>query len=90
MAWKIEYTRTAVRELKSLDRQTVARIHKYLTETVVASEKPRAFGKSLSNNLSMYWRYRVGDYRLICDIQDEVLTVLVVKVGHRRLVYEKS
>lgn len=87
MAWTIEYSRTAAKELKALDRPTAAGIIKYLTEKVIVGGNPRAFGKSLNNNLSMYWRYRVGDYRLICDIRDDILVVLVVKVGHRRSIY---
>ncbi len=88
MAWKIEYSRSAVRELKTHDRQAVVRIQRYLAVNVVRGGNPRAFGKSLSSNLSMYWRYRVGDCRLICDIRDELLTVLVVRVGNRKNIYD--
>ncbi len=84
MNWIINYTATAKKTLQKLERQTANRIMKYVDEM---ASNPRAKGKALSGSLGELWRYRVGDYRIICEIQDEKLTVLVVRVGHRREVY---
>ena len=87
MDWTIEYTATAKRELKKMDRQIAKRILNYLDERVANSKDPRSSGKALTGPLSGLWRYRVGDCRIICEIQDEVLLILVLKVGFRSDVY---
>lgn len=86
--WKIEYDEKVVRELLKIDRKEVMRIKKYLDERIATEEDPRRFGKGLSSNLAGLWRYRIGDYRVIAEIQDERIVVLVVKIGHRSLVYD--
>jgi mRNA interferase RelE/StbE len=86
MAWKIEFARSAAKELGKLDKQVVQRILKFLKERV--EQNPRAVGEPLKGDLSPFWRYRVGDYRLYADIDDNHITVLIVKVGHRKNVYE--
>lgn len=63
------------------------RIKKYLDEKLATDLNPRRFGKSLHGELGGFWRYRVGDYRIICDIQDENIIVLVVDIGHRSKIY---
>lgn len=87
MAWEIELAETAVKQLDDLDRAIQQRITRYLSERLAQAEDPRVLGKALRGQLAEYWRYRVGDYRLVCEIQDEVLTVLVVRIAHRREVY---
>lgn len=88
MGWTISYTETATRQLRKLDRQTARRIVDYMDERVAASDDPRGVGKALTGNTSgTFWRYRVGDYRVICDIQDGALRVLVIQIGNRRAVY---
>lgn len=88
MGWTISYTETATRQLRKLDRQTARRIVDYMDERVAASDDPRGVGKALTGNTSgTFWRYRVGDYRVICDIQDGALRVLVIQIGNRREVY---
>ena len=87
MAWTIEYTDTARTQLRRLDRQTAQRIVDYMDQRVSALENPRALGQALSGPLGGLWRYRVGGYRVICDIQDRALRVLVVRVGRRDTVY---
>ena len=87
MAWTVEYTTAVERALSRLDRQTARRIRDYMRERVAVLDNPRDIGKALTGRWSGYWRYRVGDYRVICDIQDEALRVLVVTVGHRSQVY---
>lgn len=78
----------AARQLQKLDKTTQIRILKFLKHKVAQSNDPRSLGKSLSGSvLGSYTRYRVGDYRIICDIQDSVITVNVLKVGHRKEVY---
>ncbi|MFA7566671.1 MAG: type II toxin-antitoxin system RelE/ParE family toxin [Alkalispirochaeta sp.] len=88
MAWTIEFAKSAEKELSKLDRPVIHRILKYLKERV--SVDPRSVGDPLKGELSKFWRYRVGDYRLYTTIQDAQVTVLVVKVGHRREVYRKK
>ena len=85
MAWKIEFARTAEKELAKLDQQIVRRILRFLNEKVAID--PRSVGSPLKGELSEFWRYRIGDYRLYSSIHDEQVSVLVVRVGHRREVY---
>jgi mRNA interferase RelE/StbE len=88
LAWRIELTETANKQLAKLDKIEAKRIIKFLRERLAVSDNPRNIGKALSGPLSGLWRYRVGDYRLICEIQDGVLCVLVLKIGNRREVYK--
>ena len=88
MAWRIKFTKAADKALQRLDRSVSSRILDEL-ESVSKLEDPRTRGRALRHNLSGLWRYRVGDYRIVCDIEDEVLLVLVVDVAHRREVYKR-
>jgi len=88
LAWRIELTETANQQLAKLDKVEARRITKFLRERLAATDNPRNTGKALSGPLGGLWRYRVGDYRLICEIQDGVLCVLVLKIGNRREVYK--
>jgi len=90
MVWKVKFAHEAEKDLKALDKQYAKKILKYLSERIATSEDPRRFGEPLKANLSGLWKYRVGTYRIICDMQDKVLTVLILRVGHRREVYKKS
>ena len=88
MAWRIELTATAVKQLAKLDKNEAKRITSFLRQRLAVLDDPRTTGKALTGpHLGAYWRYRVGDYRIICDIQDEVLCVLVIEIGNRREVY---
>jgi len=87
LAWTIKYTDTARTLLKKIDKQAARRIVDFMDERVAVMENPRSSGKALTGQLGGLWRYRLGDYRIICDIQDEDLYVLVVKIGNRRDVY---
>ena len=87
MAWRIEYTDTARTQLRKLDRDTARRIINYMDERVAVLDDPRSVGQALTGPLGGLWRYRVGDCRVICDIQDDALRVLVVRVGRRDRVY---
>lgn len=85
MAWTTKYTESSLRQLKRLDKQAAQRVLGYLDERVAVLTDPRAAGKNLVGpKMGSYWRYRIGDIRVICDIQDHALVVLVVEVGHRR------
>lgn len=87
MAWTIDYTNTAKGQLRKLDKPTARRIVDYMDERIAGLEDPRSLGKALTGPLGGLWRYRVGDCRVICDIQDGALRVLVVRLGNRREVY---
>lgn len=89
MAWQIEIRETAQKEIKKLDKQVQAIILRFLRERVAAADDPRQNGKALKGDLGELWRYRVGDYRIICDIQDDIVTVLVLRVRHRKEVYRR-
>ena len=87
MAWTIEYAKSAQRDAKGLDPVIRTRIRQFLEKRLAIHEDPRELGKALQGNANAYWRYRVGDYRILCAIQDQRLVVLVIKVGHRREIY---
>lgn len=87
--WAVEFDDRARRELRKLDPAAQSDILRYLRERIAGSTDPRQFGKPLRMNLAGLWRYRVGDYRLICRIEEHRLVVFVIKVGHRREVYEE-
>ena len=88
MAWRIELTATAAKQIGKLDKSEARRITTFLRQRLGTLEDPRSMGKALSGpQLGAFWRYRVGDYRIICDIQDGALCVLVIEVGNRRAVY---
>ena len=88
MAWKVELDRDAVRELGKLDQQTARRILAFLHGRVATLDDPRSIGEALKGSkLGEFWKYRVGDYRVIARIEDDALRVLVVRVGSRGKVY---
>jgi mRNA interferase RelE/StbE len=88
MAWRVELSTGADRELNKLDAQQARRILKFLHERVAKLDDPRSIGQALrGSRLGEFWKYRVGDYRLICKIEDERLVVLVLHIGHRREIY---
>lgn len=86
MAWRIEYAESSLRALKKMDRPMRQRIYDFLNE-VSRKEDVRSKGKALTGNLGGLWRYRVGDYRIVCDISEDILRILVVRVGHRSQIY---
>jgi mRNA interferase RelE/StbE len=85
MGYRVELTPEAARDLRKLDKQAAIRIQRFLQERVEATDDPRTLGGPLSG--VPYWRYRVGNYRVLADIQDSVVTVLVVEIGHRSVVH---
>ena len=87
MAWQIEFEREAKKELARLDRSAQTHILNYLKNRIATDEDPRRFGAPLRSNLAGLWKYRVGAYRIITEIQDHHITVVVVPIGHRSRVY---
>ena len=88
MKYSVEYTRQAVKDLKKLDRPTAALILGWIEKNLVGCEDPRRHGKGLTANRSGQWRYRVGDYRILADIQEDRIIILVLGVGHRKEIYD--
>ncbi len=87
MAWAIEFVPAAAKELKKLNRQVAARIIKTLEERIATLDDPRDLGSALVGEHAGYWRWRIGDYRVVARIDDERITILVVRDAHRREVY---
>ena len=88
MAWIIKYTESSSKQLKKLDKQIALRVLDYMDERVARLADPRSLGKNLNGpKMGEYWRYRVGDVRVICNILDGQMTVLVIEIGNRREVY---
>jgi mRNA interferase RelE/StbE len=87
LTWTVEWDDRARRELRRLDRQTQRNILRYFSERIATEEDPKRFGRALQHELQGLWRYRIGDYRAICHIEDDHLIVLVLGIGHRRQVY---
>ena len=90
MSYKVEISDDAKKDLKKLDKQTAGMIVAWLRKNIDGCTDPRAHGKGLTSNHSGEWRYRVGDYRVLAEIQDSKVTVLVIEVGHRSTVYKKK
>ncbi|MGB0712572.1 MAG: type II toxin-antitoxin system RelE family toxin [Gammaproteobacteria bacterium] len=87
MAWTIDYTDTARKQLRKLDRAAARRLVDYMEHEVAVLDDPRSRGKGLTGPLGGLWRYRIGDMRVICDIEDGRLCVLVLRLGNRKDVY---
>ena len=89
MVWTIKFKPKAAKQFKKLDKQTQIIIRDFLRKKLQNQKDPKIFGKALTGDLKSFWRYRIGDYRLICDIQDHIITIEVLKIGHRRDVYKQ-
>ena len=88
LTWRIEFQRAAIKQLGRLTKSDANRIVSFLADRISGDDNPRRTGAALQGSeLGNFWRYRVGDYRIICDIQDHKLVVLVVEIGHRREIY---
>jgi mRNA interferase RelE/StbE len=90
LAWRIEFNPQTEKDFKELNQSERKRIFNFLKERVALLEDPRNIGEALSGKeLGHFWKYRVGDYRLICEIRDQEIVILVVRIGHRRDVYKR-
>ncbi len=88
MKYKVQFTQRALKDLKKLDRHTSALILGWIRKNLEGCENPRLYGKGLTANRSGQWRYRVGDYRLLAEIEDDKIIILILNVGHRRDIYD--
>ncbi len=88
MGWTVELSSGAERQLRKLDPDTARRLGNYLRTLVAETTDPRVRGKALTGPMTGLWRYRVGDYRLVCELIDQRLVVLVVRLGHRSRIYD--
>ena len=90
MVWKIEIDKKALKGIAALDKPVQKRIASFLKDKLAKLANPRSIGEALQGELKKFWKYRVGDYRLICSIEDKVVTVLVLRIDHRKKVYKKN
>lgn len=88
LVYKVEYSQEAIRQIKKLDKQISKRILDWLDQRIVNCENPRLWGEALVGEFSVLWKYRIGTFRLICEIKDERLIVIVVELGHRKEIYK--
>ena len=86
--YKVRYTPIAIKQLKKLDKYTQKLIYAWIDKNLQNCENPRIHGKGLVENKSGQWRYRVGDYRIIAEIQEQEVTILIINIGHRRNIYK--
>ncbi len=89
MAWTVEISGSAQKQLAKLDRPAAARILDWLESRLEGAGTPRHFGEALRGELAGLWRYRIGDFRVICEIQDQRLVIHALSIGHRREIYRK-
>lgn len=89
MDWTIKIKKTAEKQITRLEKRVQKRIVNFLKERLLKSDDPRRQGKKLTGNKGDLWRYRVGDYRLICKLKDNELIILLLAVGHRKNIYKK-
>jgi len=88
LKWKIEFDAKAQSELLKLDKEAQRRVVDFLENRLIPRGNPKSLGEPLKGGLAGLWRYRVGDYRLICKIEDKSLTIIALSIGHRREVYK--
>ena len=88
MVWTINYSDRALRALRKMDKQNARRIVDFMDLRIAVSDDPRQSGKPLIGELGVFWRYRVGDYRILCEIRDDELIILAATIGHRSDVYD--
>lgn len=86
----MEYTVKAIKQLRKLDQSTRKLIYAWIDKNLQNCENPRVHGNGLTSDRSGQWRYRIGDYRVLADIQDDKLLILVIEVGHRREIYDRK
>ena len=86
MVWKIKFNKKSEKELSKLDKHAQIQILNFLLK-LENSSNPRVLGRALKGELGLFWRYRVGDYRVICQIEDNEISILVLALGHRKEIY---
>lgn len=88
MKWQVVLSKEAMKQLKKMDKHTAALLTGWMRKNLEGCEDPRLHGKALTANRVGQWRYRVGDYRILAELQDERIVILVISVGHRREIYD--
>lgn len=88
MTYKIVFTNRAKKQLQKLDKPIIALIIGWIEKNLVNCTNPRQYGKSLTGDKSGKWRYRIGEYRLISEIEDDIITILILEIGHRKNIYK--
>ena len=88
MSYEVEFTKTADRQFQKLEKIAQHQIVEFIDKNIDGSSNPRLYGKALKGEFRGFWRYEIGNFRLICDIQDDICRVLAIKVGHRKDVYK--
>ena len=88
MVWTINYSDRALKSLRKMDKQNARRVVDFMDLRIAVAADPRQSGKPLKGELGEFWRYRVGDYRILCEIRDDELVILAATIGHRREVYD--
>ena len=86
--YSVQFSKPGLRDLKKLDNDTSRVIISWIKKNLEGTTNPRANGKPLKGKLSKFWRYRVGDYRILCEIKDELIVIIVIAIGHRREIYK--
>lgn len=89
MRYQVEFSKQGKKELQKLDGFSQKIIMKWIYKNLMNTENPRLHGKELKGTLKCFWRYRIGDYRLLADIQDEAVVILLVNIGHRKETYDQ-
>lgn len=87
MSWDYKISERALKQLKQLDKKAAAQIIRFLDERIPGTEDPRQWGQQLKGELNNIWRYRCGDYRILCQLQSNVFIVLILEAGHRKEIY---
>ncbi len=88
MTYKVEFRESTVKILQKLDKQVLRLIKNWIQKNLEYTDNPRIHGKALTGNLKGIWRYRIGDYRLFAEINDDVVTIFIFEIGHRREIYK--
>jgi mRNA interferase RelE/StbE len=88
MQWTVKLSETALKALEKINKPEQLRIRDFIKSTLTSLDNPRSTGKALQGNLKGLWRYRVGNYRLVCQLKDNELTVMVIDIGHRKDIYK--
>ena len=90
MAWRVELADSAAKQLRKLDPQIAKRILKFLRDRIVPLDDPRSIGEALrGKELGNFWKYRVGDWRIIADLDDGVMRITIIRIGNRRDIYRR-
>ena len=87
MSYKINFSETSLKQLRKLDSLSRKRILNYVSDVLTKIENPRILGKALTGDLKGFWRYRIGNFRIVCQIQDNSLLILILKIAHRKEIY---